>query len=255
MTDVLITAELGEPNPDLACVNSFAIHTEGAMDAGKILVAFDSVNDFYEELAAGQTGAVGGYLHSAMSHSANACPLKMYDLTGTLGLDPAKISAKNPNGLPYSHGSPVAESTMTLPAAIGAINLPTQTAAVLTLRGRGAIAAPVEGAGDIRPRSRLSGRLFLGSLNLAAVTQNAGSVVRPGGQFMTDVMLAAESMQDQLNAAGMTWCVWSRTSGTMHAVTRVEIDDSLDVLRSRKYPPSVRNERTFVPVPDLALGA
>jgi hypothetical protein len=243
MTDLLVTATL-EPAAGFdmeAVVNTFAFRADVPIDAAVVLDIHNAVSQFYSGVAPGATFALGGYLNSMISRAVSACSLKMYDITGHLDGSP--------------HGSPIAEDAFTLPAAINPINLPPQAAVVLTLRGRDALEMPVEGALGIRPRQRRSGRLFFGSLNRAAADDTANAHSRPAATLRTDLMAAAEALQDALVDGDYIWGVWSRTAETILGIERVEVDDSFDVLRSRKLAPSVRQSRTFVPEPALVLGA
>lgn len=170
----------------------------------------------------------------------------MYDITGLLGINPA-------TGRPFPHGSPIAEDAFTLPASIASA-LPGQVACCMTLRGRDALAQAVEGPGDIRPRARRSGRLYLGPLNRATLDEG-GAQGRPLAVFRNDMLLAAEGLQDNLVDGDCIWSVWSRTSAALFGIERVEVDNSYDVIRSRKANTTARDTRTFLPEPALVLGA
>lgn len=243
MTSLLVTATL-EPDSGFdmeAAQNTFAFQVGVAVDAAVVLDIHNAVASFYTGVASGATYALGGYLNSMFSRAVGACSLKMYDITSDL------------DGTP--HGSPIAEDTFTLPAAISTINIPPQAAVVMTLRGRDALEYPVEGAGVTRPRQRRSGRLFFGSLNRAAADDTANQHSRPHATLITDLLAAGEALQDALVDGDYVWGVWSRTAAAIYGIERVEVDNSFDVLRSRKIAPSARSSRTFAPEPALVLGA
>lgn len=241
MPDLLVQAILPSGNPDFEAVNTFAFKTDVAVDATVRLDILSAVASFYGDVGTGQARAVGAYLSSLFDRTAGAGQLKMFDITGHLDGSP--------------HGSPIAEGTITLPAAAQFSNLPPQVASVLTLRARDALAQPVEGPGDTRPRARRTGRIFIGPLNLQAATNPANDVSTPSTAFTDDCLKAAENLQDALVDGDYVWCVWSRTALALSGIERVEMDNSWDILRSRKIKPSIRVGRTFVPEPALVLGA
>lgn len=246
MTTVLakVTLEATEWSDDSA-VNTFALHTEGNVSLWDDLDGVEAaVADFYRAVPAGGTAAVGTYLSSQLNRAANTSRVDLYDITDHLSGSPA--------------GSPKATSFFTLPAAGTPAQLPSQVASVLTLRGRGALLAPVEGPFLTRPRQRLSGRLFIGPLGAnagEAGTAGVGDFARPEGTFVNNALFAAEALQDALGALGWIWCVWSRTTANVHGITDVSMDNAWDVLRSRKHSPNTRTARVFAPVPSIALGA
>lgn len=235
MPNVLVTATLDPASgfDQEAAQNSFAFASDVAISPGVILDIHNAVASFYQE--------IGIYLSSRLSRAAGDCTLKMYDVTNHLDGSP--------------HGSPIADDAFTLPASAVSDNLPTQVAACLTLRARGALDQPVEGPGDIRPRQRFSGRLFVGPLNEDPRDSSAGdgSYLKQG--FVDAVLLAAENLQDALVDGDYAWCVWSRARADMVPITRVEMDNSFDVIRSRQLAPTLRTARTFAPAPSLILGA
>lgn len=261
MTDILITATLEDEGgfTDDSIVNSFAFRGPGEADELADVLA-DHVIQFYNSIPAGGAIApISSFISSRVTRTAGACTVRGYDITGRLGyLEPGDEGFVIGKKRLASHGSPVLEQAFTLGAAADPSNLPAQIANVLTLRARGAEAAPVEGPGDTRPRSRKTGRLYIGPLNNRAAVPgdaSAANFARPDGDFQTTLLQAGEQLQDSANAAGANWCVWSRTDGAMHAVTSVQVDDSWDVIRSRKRKPTVRLTRTFAPVPPVVLAA
>lgn len=233
---------------DETVVNNFAFHSAVAIDAAVILDIHNAVAGFYNTLPATGTRAVGKYLSPTLDRASASVTIRSYDITGILGINPA-------TGRPYPHGSPIAEDNITLTTSDSTDALPSQVACVLTLRGRDAIEQAVEGPGNIRPRQRRTGRLYIGPLNIAAETNSVNGHSRPVVTFRDDLLLAAEELQDALVDGSYAWCVWSRADGAMYPIERVECDDSWDVIRSRKLDPTVRNVRTFTPEPALVLGA
>lgn len=257
MTDLLSTVTIPATSglAKDSIVNTFAMKADVAVDAAVILDWHNALSNFYNGLSAGQGVTVGAYLASTMSRVASACRIKTYDITGKLQ---ASVPAGSPPGTkprPPAHGSPIAEDGFTLPAPDTTTNLAPQVQTVITLRGRDALEQPVEGADNIRPRQRRSGRLFIGPLNASAQSAVANQITRPSATFRDNLMRACEGLQDQLVDGDYIWCVWSRSAGSLFGIERVEVDDSFDVLRSRKAAPTVRNSFVFAPEPAPVLGA
>lgn len=193
---------------------------------------------------------LGALIGQQVSRTANACTVNLYDISGKL-----ELGAPDENGRrkPPPHGSPIFVDPFTMPPADYPNALPNQMAAVVTLRSRTALESPVED-GAVRPRQRGTGRIYLGPLNEGAVTNN-NTNPKVAQRLLDDATAAFEEMQQELNAAGWALSVWSRTRGMLSVVTSVEVDNSFDVIRSRKIKATYRQKRVFAPVPDLALGA
>lgn len=257
MTDLLTTVTMPSVSglAEDSIVNTFCLKSDVGVDAAVILDWHNAISNFYNGLSAGQGVRVGAYLASTLSRVANAGIMKTYDITGKLLAEVPEGSPAGTKPRPPAHGSPIAEDPFTLTAPDTTGNLPPQIQAVITLRGRDALAQPVEGAGDTRPRQRRSGRLFIGPLNTSAQSAVANQITRPSATFRDNLMRACEGLQDQLVDGDYIWSVWSRASGALFGIERVEVDDSFDVLRSRKAAPTVRNSFVFAPEPSLVLGA
>lgn len=244
MPPILVTSTI-EPAAGFAnetVVNSFVVTDAGPGDAAAYAeLVVPNIMEFFTTVRSGMVRAIGTYLSATLSRAAGTHVYKAYALSGHLDGSP--------------HGSPVFEATTNLPAAASVENAPPQTTVVLTLRGRGAVTSSVELGDGSRPRTRATGRLHIGSLNVTGLDRPASGVTRPSAEFRQDLLLAAEGLQDSLNAEGSTWAIWSRKDTVLRAITSAEVDDSLDVLRSRKMQPTVRDKRVFAPVPSIALGA
>lgn len=244
---VVATIEPASGFKQEAAVNTFAFKTTTNPDAATRLDILAAVAQFYT--------AIGGYLSSLYDRTASVNTLKMYDISGNLS-----ATKLEDGGAPF--GSPIDQGTFSLPAPISTTNLPAQVASVLTLRARNALTAPAEGsiAGNdgpvpIRPRARLSGRLYLGRLNRGAETGSTNTESRPIAGFRSAVLAAAEALQDDLVDGAYAWGVWSRARAEVVPIVRVEMDDAFDVLRSRRAPATARDGRTFSPAPALVLGS
>lgn len=203
---------------------------------------------FYNDGGAGRWNSLCHYLSGSLSRAANACAVKLYSLNGHLDGS--------------AHGSPVGVGTFTLGATASGTNIAQQVAAVMTLRARQALSLAVEapnlipGEPNIRPRGRNSGRMYFGPLTTAALSGTSGTA-SPGvhTNCRDDLTIAAETLQDGLNAQGLAWGVWSRTNEGISVISSVHVDDSVDVIRRRKIAKTTQTTRVFAPVPDLALGA
>lgn len=248
MADLLVTVthdNLSSWSGDSA-QNSFAFKVGVAVDASVLLDIKNAVSSFYNGITGAQAATLSAYMAPFLDRSAGASKVRVYDITGLLGIDPV-------TGRPFPHGSPIDEDSLTLSASLGSA-LPGQVALVLTLRGRDALAQPIEGPGDIRPRARRSGRLYLGPLNRATLDEPGGQG-RPLSAFRDDMLLAAEGLQDALVDGDYAWSVWSRTAAALYPIERAEVDNSYDVIRSRKADTTARSTVTFLPEPALVLGA
>lgn len=238
--------------PKDSFVNTFALETPTEIDPADLPFVADAVTSLYTGREAGEImyGQLGDLLGNQVSRAVNAAEVKLYDITGK-----EQNGAPDENGRvkPPPHGSPIYVDTWTVPTSEGSESLPSQIAAVVTLRSRTALESPVED-GSVRPRQRGTGRFYFGPLNNTAVTGLAGNPIA-SNRLMNDAVFAVEHMQEQLNSLGYALSVWSRTRGMLSVVTSAECDNALDVIRSRRLKPTVRTKRVLAPVPDLALGA
>jgi hypothetical protein len=242
---MLVTSSLENLNAvtDQTIVNTFVF--AGAGDFINDASADDAANaifTFFQGTMPGVNQSVANYMGGGIDTTPGAWRFRAYDITNDLAGTP--------------HGSPFWEGSATWVHQAPGNPLPSQSAAVLTLHGRGAAEAAVEQGGPpaIRPRSRKTGRIFVGPLNVNAVTNDAG-VARFATNGRNVLTEAAEFLQEMSNGDGMIWSIWSRANAAVYGIVSASCDDSLDVLRSRKLKPTVRTARVFDPVPALALGA
>jgi hypothetical protein len=241
---VVVQLEGASGFTDETVVNTFNFVTATVPDETDYANLASDVQGFYNAYQGGGSLQISDYIAGHISRAAEACSLKIYDLFAALDGDP--------------HGSPVYSQNWTLGAAAVADALPAQVASVITLRGRGALLQPVEAGGTpplTRPRSRYTGRIYLGPLNGSAVTTSSSGIARSSEGWRNVAGNACEELQEAANADGWIWAVWSRSDAAMRGITSVEIDNSLDVMRSRKQPATERVATVFSPVPSLSLGA
>jgi hypothetical protein len=235
---------LGRDNDE----NSFVFQAPDA-DAATAAAAIDGaglVQHFYN--SANPHHPLAWYLSSVLSRAAFACTIEYYDITGHLDGSP--------------HGSPVLTVNWTLGAGDpGAFNLPAHDAAVITTYGSGRAAAPVEGAvaaiptdhraqaegapathsGRIRPKQRLTGRVYVGPLRENVLGYVLEETVLLD-TFVSDMAAAAHRLGQESNAAGAVrpWSVWSRAGASVAAITGGNIDNRVDVQRRREIAATAR---------------
>lgn len=238
---VTVTLENLTSFTDESTVSTFAFASDVAITNTVQLDMQQAVADFFTVTQTTAARSVGSFIAGHVDRSAQACRLRVYDISNTLDGSP--------------HGSPIGTGYFTMPAATAAPNLPAQCAGVLTLRSSAALNAPVEGPADTRPRARQTGRLYVGPLAQDAVTGSTTTPARLSTSFRNTVLEAAEKLQDDLVDGDYQWGVWSRANQQVVNINRVEMDDSVDVIRSRKLRPTVRDVRTFAPVPALILAS
>jgi len=95
----------------------------------------------------------------------------------------------------------------------------------------------------------------MGPLNRSAETTSGAGISRSSAGWRNVANNACEELQAQMVADDHIWCIWSRSNANVYGVTSSEIDNSFDVLRSRKSLATERAVTTFAAVPALALGA
>lgn len=209
-------------------VNTFTIDVPApftALIGGDIKFALEL---FYFSTNAPGVLPIYDYLGPMISRAA-APIVSLYDLTGHLDGSP--------------HGSPVYADTlgMTGAGAAPATGIPSECAAVLTLRGDGWQTALVEvpdgadaGALVDRPRQRRSGRIYIGPFrsDVAQTAAGTGNVV-VNGNLRNAMLYGAQRMKGELDAGGYDWCVWSRKDANLYPITHVQVDNAFDTQRTR----------------------
>ena len=219
--------------PEDAAQHDFVVSgIDSNATAAQLLDLNSSISDFYNALAAGQTNSMGGYLSDALSRAAGASITRCFDITAHL------------DGTP--HGSPFANLPFTLPAAIDTVQLPHEVAFVITLEAVGRATALVEtpdsgdpGTARDRPKSRHTGRIYLGPLNQDAL-DGTGTQARPAAVLQTDARLAVRKLAADLAADGFSLRVWSRVDATHRGLEAVSTDDAWDVQRRRGVQKTAR---------------
>lgn len=210
-------------------VNDFVVDYLNPIDETNVGALTLPIASFYNFVAAGGQ-SVASFISTMVSRATSSASMKVFDITGHLDGSP--------------HGSPVAQDAMTLSPPAVDMSLPEEVAVVLTTRGSGWQGAAVDvpaGApgpvGNLRPKQRLSGRLYIGPLATHANHggELAGAEPRPTIELRTALLNAGEHLVDQLAAATPdgSWSVWSRAAAQTTPITHIQVDDAFDTMRSR----------------------
>lgn len=212
--------------------NTFHVTTPGGSSASDADDIADAIQLFYNEIAV--------HIGSQVTRAALACQIKVAALTiGSPGADDDSLT------------SPLAEKSFTMGAVSGTgTNLPSDVAAVLTIRGdvtnQPVQVGSVDNPPITRPRSRRMGRLYLGPLSNQAVDTDASTFeIKPGATFRTDVFDGIQAMVDSLALWGAIWGVYSRVNGILYPVLDIAMDNELDTQRRRGPRPSSKTLYTL----------
>lgn len=231
MPPILITATLASTSglPEDETVLSFAVqcNLNATPEPGNTLHLVDPIQDFLAENS--------NYLSGRISRAADDVTYRFYDLTGAQGMYIDPVDGKKKV---QPHGSPVAtDSGQVIGAPASTTNLPSEVAVCVTLRANGWANLPVENSAGERPKSRASGRMYIGPLNSAALDV-AGD--RPSLDILSDLRSACATLRDNFDSGGALWCVWSRANGAFLPITHVQTDNAFDTQRRRGLAPTSR---------------
>lgn len=222
-------------------VNDYAIGgLSAASPTGDVTAAVTGIVGIYTSNLYGTSYALGSRLSPALSRTAFACHVKVYDIGTHL------------DGTP--HGSPFRTDDFTLAAATDPTGLPEEVALVATLEAAGRAGQLVETADGIdadllrdRPRQRYTGRVYIGPWCISATAQaNPDSFARPNGQ--DDLLRAHIARQAEYikTNSGTGWLgVWSRKNEAIREIDQVAVDNAWDTQRRRGAHPT-RRLRTAV---------
>lgn len=225
--------------PKDSFVNTWALGGVGPDDTGAQLDAVTAA------LAAIYVGN-GGHFSTAVSRAANACSIKLYDITNKL------------DGAP--HGSPYRLGFFGMPAAAAGVDYPSEVALAMTLEGTGRAGAQVELGGNpnavppikaTRPKGRRTGRIFFGPLR--STVGDGGSPVRPAAAVTAAFRASINQAADDINAikAINRLGVWSRSDAVIYGLANVSSDNAFDTQRRRGEASTLRTRA----VVDVALAA
>ena len=102
--------------------------------------------------------------------------------------------------------------------------------------------APATHSGATRPKARTRGRIYIGPLNIDAITNESGDPTYPApdNMFISTLKESAENFAARVAAGGYTWCVWSQRELAMRFVTQGWVDNAWDTQRRRGVAPTTR---------------
>lgn len=238
---VTVTFSHVNNRPEDAFVNDFVVmDPTGQVDVeGGPLVVTQALAQLYNEqhLVLGDMTSINDYLAECVSRAANAVSVKLYDITAQLDGDPV--------------GSPDYVDSFTLDPYAGAGDLPAEVSACVTLRGLGwqgqAINVPagaIGPQGDVRPRQRRSGRVFLPPLTTGAITKDASTkIIRFHPAFRGTILASFAATQTALDVGVMSLGVWSRADALVAALEHVQVDDAPDTIRKRGQDATIREQQ------------
>lgn len=213
--------------PKDAVSNQFAISGLSSSNLADFAAIAAAVADFYNGAGATWGEKICQYMSDSLSRVTNACTVKMYDLDGHLDGS--------------NHGSPVAAGTFTLGAALAGTPLPSEVACVLRLEatGRATALSEVPDSGDPgsspdRPKQRRTGRVFIGPLQVSAITE-ASNIARVSPNLIGNITDAALRLAAAIGAltGSSELGVWSRADQIVRDLESVAVDNAFDTQRRR----------------------
>lgn len=169
--------------------------------------------------------ALAQYYGPQVSRGANLTESAAYDL------DLADIH--------HAFGSPVTLLMWTMGTSTNLNPLPNEMAAALSIRAD--YGTDPEHGGTTRPRADDRGRIYVGPLNLAAVSAASTplgltyAVVDPG--FVTAMSNAITALKSAASGHGFDLAVWSRKNAILKDAIFKSVDNSFDVQRRREVEP------------------
>lgn len=215
--------------------NTYAIGQQVPGSAARDDEVITAITRLYTVATASSGGqALSGWLGPQLSRVANACSVKVYDITGHLDGSP--------------HGSPRAVSTFTLGASLGNDPMPEEVALCCTLEAhdRGAQRVEVPDGADPdakpdRPRQRYTGRVYFGPWQASESVVDANVMARPNATIQVTLREAMKRLADEIDTTtnDENWLgVWSRADRAIREVEFVRTDDAWDTQRRRGNSPT-----------------
>lgn len=232
----------GTPADDI--VNNFTIagNTDG-LYVSEVVGVLQAVADFYRATGPNHAITLASIMSREIDGGADRTWVKAYDISDVLG-----------GGF---MGSPIAAYTYAFPTVQGGSSLPRELAAVLRFETASRAASPVEGADNLalgppdadtkrdRPKSRETGRIYIGPLNFAVLSNNLDSSVNSTlRDVATGAGLDLHNALKAINPAILGLGVWSRQSAKVSPVKSFYMDNAMDVIRKRGQKPTAGTRRT-----------
>lgn len=209
--------------------NDFAIQMDdlAAPDAGEAAAIAGIVEDFYISRDTVESVSIGQLMGSQMSRRHIKVDLT-HIVVGTLG-SPFYT-------LDHTSGSDILEGPSS------ATQLPNEVAATLSYHGDLTSLAE-EGTGGTRPRARHRGRVYIGPLNVTAISN---ATPGPRINLLTRHVLTGKlaDMSAALNAIDAHLCVWSRVNVSLDPIVGGFVDDEPDTQRRRGVTATTRTTFT-----------
>jgi hypothetical protein len=160
------------------------------------------------------------------------------DPTNLHKIEHAEVTRSGPGGADDTVSSLIGTTSFsTTLAADSGINLPSEAAVVLSIRGDVAGLNEEEAGGMVRPKARRRGRLYLGPWNGSASGEEPLT-----NRCRVHVLLRTAIKDAYLNqligaidgpARVVNHIVYSPTTSLVHPVVAIHIDDAFDTIRSR----------------------
>jgi hypothetical protein len=196
------------------------------------------VSGFYNAIPAGALVSLSSALANSVDRGANAVTIKIYNITGALGVG-------------AFHGTPVSVLTDTLstPAA-QARDLPAQATLVLATNanapgilehGPSEVIPSTESAIDqgapathparSRPLSRTRGRMFLGPFNLSALAATGDNI---NAVVLDAACHAAVDLVVASLAIASPWSVWSKVDAVLRPIAHGYCESKFGTQRRRR---------------------
>lgn len=240
--EVRLHSDTGMPEDD--CVNVWHAAVASDVDDATLNVAVNKLTDFYfAEQAAVANTRLSYFFSPTLKSGAGATTFRvfLFDETDT----------SSPGGGPVI-GAPRLEVEKGGEADFGGTPLPEEVAVCLSMTTVGYLTFPEHqsaGApgpvGDVLPRARRRGRVFLGPLNSLAIDASSG---RPlvSTTFRTNIADAFSTLHAAMGANVTPLQVFSRTDHAMRRVNGIWIDDAFDTIRRRGIQATSRMTRAYL---------
>lgn len=226
-------------------VNTYAIGgASSASPAGDLTDIAEAIYRIYIASPAETPGSSFSFLYMAgcLSNAVDGARVKLYDISAHLDGSP--------------HGSPFMEVPFTLDTFSSAGSLPAEVACVATLEAVGRGNQLVErpdgidpGFAPDRPRSRYTGRVFIGPLRDSSdvMTLDVNKEARISSALSLFLRRNIRDAAQSIHAIDPTYFlgVWSRADEAIRSIDNVAVDDAPDTQRRRGCGATTR-QRTAV---------
>lgn len=201
--------------PRDVAVNTFAMDVAG--DPGLGLAT--ALVDFYNADTGGRSASIASWLSPVIDRSSDACSIEFYALNLASG----------------ETGPPTGIQQFTLGPTTADAGLPQECAVCLSYFNNETPAVPLK---------RRRGRIWMGPLVGAVLSNLDGGLPSVANQFAEDLAIAARELKSDLNDIGATWSVWSRSDAALYEITDGWVDNEFDTMRSRQVDATFRTTFT-----------